>query len=141
MQATLAIGDLAASQWGLVTTAQAGGHGVTSQTVARLTNQGALERLSHGVYRLTGAPPSPLDGLRAAWISLDPSRLAHERLRDDPPIVVSHRSAASVHGLGDLEADEFEFTAGHRKQSRQSDIRIHRGQIESGIGRSSTDSP
>ena len=141
MQAALAVGDLAASQWGLVTTAQAGIHGVTPQTVARLTNQGALERLSHGVYRLTGSPPSPLDGLRAAWISLEPSRLADERLRDDPPIVVSHRSAASSTTWAIFEADEFEFTAGHRKQSRRpTSVSIEAGS-KRGSGQSSTGSP
>jgi predicted transcriptional regulator of viral defense system len=131
MNAVLDLADLAAEQWGLVTTAQARRVGVSPQTVARLTNQGALERMTHGVYRLTGTPPSPLDNLRAAWLALEPARRANERLREHAPAVVSHRSAAAIHELGDLEADEFEFTIAERKQSRRPDIRIHRGQIGS----------
>lgn len=129
MSAALDLADLAAEQWGLVTTAQARSLGVSPQAVARLANQGALERMMHGVYRVTGAPPSPLDDLRAAWLALDPARRARERLLDDAPAVVSHRSAAVIHELGDLEADQYEFTSGERKQTRRPDIRIHRGQV------------
>lgn len=132
MNAVLDLADLAAEQWGLVTTAQARVVGVSPQAVARLTNQGALERMTHGVYRVTGAPPSPLDNLRAAWLALDPARRASERLRDHAQAVVSHRSAAAIHELGDLEADEFEFTSATRKQTRRHDIRIHRGQVDDG---------
>lgn len=132
MSIALDLADLAAAQWGLVTTAQARGVGASAQRVARLTSQGALVRLTHGVYRITGAPPDPLDELRAAWLALDPGRRASERLRDLPPEVVSHRSAAAVHGLGDLEADELEFTVSGRKQTRRPDVRIHRGVMEPG---------
>jgi predicted transcriptional regulator of viral defense system len=129
MSAVLDLADLATEQWGLVTTAQARSLDVSPQAVARLANQGALERMMHGVYRVTGAPPSPLDDLRAAWLALDPARRARERLRDEAPTVVSHRSAAAIHELGDLEADEYEFTSGERKQTRRTDIRIHRGKV------------
>lgn len=129
MHAVLDLADLAAEQWGLVTTAQARSVGVSVQAVARLTNQGALERMTHGVYRVTGAPPSPLDDLRAAWLALDPTRRASERLRDQTPAVVSHRSAAAIHQLGDLETFDLEFTSAERKQTRRPDIRIHRGHV------------
>lgn len=129
MPAVLDLADLGAEQWGLVTTAQARSVGVSPQAVARFTNNGALERMTHGVYRVTGAPATPLDSLRAAWLTLDPERRAGERLRDHSPAVVSHRSAASIHRLGDLEADKFEFTTSERKQTRRPDIRIHRGTV------------
>ena len=132
MPAALDVADLAADQWGLVTTAQARSLGVSAQAVARLTHQGALDRVTHGVYRVTGAPPSPLDDLRAAWLALEPARRAAERLHDEAPTVVSHRSAAAIHELGDLESDEFEFTSAERKQTRRPDIRIHRGQVNRG---------
>lgn len=129
MAAVLYLADLAAEQWGLVTTAQARAVGVPAQGVARLTNQGALERMSHGVYRVAGAPAGPTDEVRAAWLALDPQRTAAARLRDDPPEVVSHRSAAALHDLGDLEADRFEFTVAGRRQSRRPDVRFHRGEV------------
>lgn len=132
MSAALTLADVAAEQWGLVTTAQARALGVSAQGVARLTNQGSLERMTHGVYRVSGAPPEPLDELRAAWLTLDPSLRAAERVRDAAPAVVSHRSAASLHGLGDLDADLHEFTTVGRKQSRRPDIRLHRGHLAAG---------
>ena len=132
MSAVLTLADVAAEQWGLVTTAQARALGVSAQAVARLTNQGSLERMTHGVYRVSGAPPEPVDELRAAWLTLDPSRRAAERVRSAAPALVSHRSAASLHGLGDLDADLHEFTTPARKQSRRPDIRLHRGHLVAG---------
>ena len=122
--------DLAAEQWGLITAAQARVLGVSPQALARLANQGTLERLIHGVYRVGGAPPSPRDELRAAWLTFDSARRANDRLRDESPVVISHRSASAMHELGDVEADHFEFTIGERKQTRRPDIRIHRSQVK-----------
>lgn len=124
----LDLADLASEQWGLLTSAQATRHGATHQAIARLTNQGRLERVSHGVYRIAGSPPEPLDDLRAAWLSLSPQQAARQRLNESAPAVVSHRSAALLHRLGDLDADVFEFTTLARKQSRNTEIRLHRRQ-------------
>lgn len=121
--------DLAAEQWGLVTTAQVRSLGVSPQTVARLAAEGGLDRVTHGVYRVSGVPPSPLDEVRAAWLALDPARRVADRLRDESPVVVSHRSAAAILGLGDLEADRSEFTSLGRKQTRRPGIQIHRGHV------------
>lgn len=132
MSAALVLAGVAAEQWGLVTTAQARALGVSSQSMARLTNQGLLEPMTHGVYRVSGAPPEPTDELRAAWLTLDPSRRSAERARDVSPAVVSHRSAAGLHGLGDLDADLHEFTTEGRKQSRRPDIKLHRGHLAAG---------
>ena len=126
----LDLADVAADQWGLLTTAQARSVGLSPQAVARLAGQGVLERLSHGVYRLTGTPVSPWEGLRAAWLALDPGRVASQRLRDRPPAVVSHRSAAALHQLGDVQADQHEFTVPARRQTRRTEITLYRGQLE-----------
>ncbi|MHA6525486.1 type IV toxin-antitoxin system AbiEi family antitoxin domain-containing protein [Tessaracoccus sp. G1721] len=130
MSVALDLADIAAEQWGLLTSAQARAAGVSAQSLARYANQGLLERLSHGVYRTSGAPPTPLDGLRAAWLTLDPARRRVDRVREQSPAVVSHRSAALVHRLGDLEADEFEFTTPIRKQTRRPSVRLHRAQLQ-----------
>jgi len=39
--------------------------------------------------------------------------------------VVSHRSAASLYGLGHLPADRHEFTIPRRRQTRRPDVTIH----------------
>jgi len=124
----LRVADLAADQGGLLTTAQAKTVGVSPQQIARLARSGVLERVVHGVYRLAGTAHDPLADLRAAWLALEPETLAGDRLAgDDPGGVVSHRSAAVLHGLGDLDADLHEFTVATRRRSRNPEVRFHTG--------------
>lgn len=129
MSDVVELADLAAEQWGFVTTAQARSRGVSAQSMARLARQGLLERLSHGVYRMAGSADTALEDLKVAWLALEPGRMVAERVLEAAPAVVSHRSAALAHGLGDLDADELEFTTAGRKQSRRPDVRLHRGEI------------
>lgn len=123
------IRDVAEGQWGLVTLQQARGADVGWSGVTRLVEAGLLERVAHGVYRVRGAPEPDHLGLRAAWLQLDPGRPAWERLDDRDLAVVSHTSAASLYGVGDLRADVHEFTMPRRRQTRRADVRIHRGRI------------
>ncbi|GEL45066.1 hypothetical protein CHO01_01820 [Cellulomonas hominis] len=119
------VSELAAGQWGLLTTAQAERAGVTRLQLARLAGADVLERVDRGVYAVAGIPAEHR-GVRAAWLALDPARSAEERLAD--PVgagVASHTSAAALHRLGDLLDDEPELTLPHRKQSRRG-IRLHR---------------
>ena len=123
------IRDLAEGQWGLVTLQQARAAGVAWRSLTRLVEAGLLERVAHGVYRVRGgAEPDHLE-LHAAWLQLDPARPAWQRLSDPDVAVVSHASAASLYDVGDLRADVHEFTLPHRRQTRRSDVRIHRGTI------------
>lgn len=132
----LDVAAVAREQWGLVTTAQAAEVGVSAKMMARWANEGAVERLAHGVYKLAGAAYDPREELRSAWLSLDPQRAAADRIGTDPvDAVVSHRSAARLHELGDLDADLHQFTVKGRKQSRRSDVRIR--QRSEGIDRRS----
>lgn len=118
------LADLAADQWGLVTRRQAELLGIPATTLDRLTApDGMLRRVAHGVYQLAGAPtPDHLD-LRAAWLQLAPDVPAWERTKDQG--VISHRSAATVYGLGHLPADRHEFTVARRRQTRRPDVRFH----------------
>ena len=126
-----ALADLAEEQWGLFTRRQAEGTGMAWSTLARLASDGAVvERIAHGVYRLRGAPPVDHLELRAAWLQLAPDCPVWERTPDSG--VVSHRSAASLFGLGHLPADVHEFAMTVRRQSRRADIRLHRGHLEPG---------
>jgi hypothetical protein len=98
--------------------------GIGATTLERLTApKGALERVAHGVYQLAGSPLPDHRDLRAAWLQLAPEVPAWERKPDLG--VVSHRSAASVYGLGHLPADRHEFTIPQRRQTRRPDVRIH----------------
>lgn len=125
----MGLADVAAGQWGMFTTAQARAGGVSAQGVARLCRDGRVERVRHGVYRLAGVPLHMLDQVRAAWLALAPGREVGQRLAGDPVGVLSHRSAAQLHRLGDLDADLHEFTVCSRKQTRDPDVRFHRGSL------------
>src|SRR5450759_3251811 len=96
--------DVAEGQWGLVTLQQARAADVAWRSLTRLVEAGLLERVAHGVYRVRGAPEPDHLELRAAWLQLDPSSPAWQRLDDPDVAVVSHASAASLYGVGDLRA-------------------------------------
>ena len=98
-------------------------------SLARLTHDGLLERVAHGVYRIRGAAEPDHLELRAAWLQLDPGTPAWVRARSPDVAVVSHASAASLYGVGDLRADVHEFTLPVRRQTRRSDVRLHRGRV------------
>jgi predicted transcriptional regulator of viral defense system len=121
------LAPVAEDQWGLVTRRQAERAGVSPATLQRMASSGALDRIAHGVYRLVGTPPSADLELRAAWLQLAPDAPAWDRTPEQG--VVSHRSAAALYGLGHLPADRHDFTLPRRRQSRQTDIRLHERQI------------
>jgi hypothetical protein len=54
------------------------------------------------------------------------------RVRSPNVALVSHASAASLYGVGDLRADVHEFTIPVRRQTRRSDVRLHRGVVPDG---------
>lgn len=122
---------LAEEQWGLFTRQQADQRGMPWSTLSRMVATGRAERVGHGVYRLRGAEPPPQAALRVAWLELAPSVPAWDRNGEQG--VVSHRSAAILFGLGDLPADVHEFTLPVRRQTRRDDVRLHRGDVATGV--------
>jgi Transcriptional regulator, AbiEi antitoxin len=121
--------DLAEGQWGLCTRRQAQQAGVGASSLARLARDGLLERVAHGVYMVRGSGEPDHLQLRAAWLQLQPGALAWERVRSPDVAVVSHASAASLYGVGELRADVHEFTLPVRRQTRRADVRLHRGRV------------
>jgi hypothetical protein len=114
-------------QWGLITKQQVEATGVAWTTLARRVEQGSLERIAHGVYRVRGGGEPDHLKLRAAWLQLEPRVPAWERTAAAG--VVSHRSAGALYGIGHLPADTHEFTLPTRKQTRRKDVRLHRGDV------------
>lgn len=123
------LADIAQDQWGLLTRRQAQDAGLPQRTLQRLAANSTLDRIAHGVYRVSGAPVPDHLALRAAWLQLAPSVPAWARTPEQG--VVSHRSAAALYGLGHLPADQHEFTLAARRQTRRTDVRLHRGHIAS----------
>lgn len=130
--ALAAISPVASEQWGMITSGQARRLGVSRQDLNRLVRDGTLDVADQAarVYRLTGAPEDPnLDPLRAAWLQLGGSKWWHERIAA-PDVVITHRSAAHLRGLGDLIPDRHEFHATTRLRPRRNDIKLRvRSQI------------
>ena len=127
LEAQRRLADITASQWGMVTARQAEAVGVGHLELSRLARGGHLERLEHGIYRDSGAPADHLEYLRAAWLSTEPDHLAGDRLRDrENGVVISGRSAATVHRIGDLREGAHEFTSPDRRQTRRPDIRYRK---------------
>ena len=95
------LGQVTASQWGMVTTAQAASLGVSRLALARAAEAGHLIRLTQGVYREAGAPADEFEDLRAGWLATDPTRTAEDRLSEGSAgVVVSGVSAAWLHKMG-----------------------------------------
>ena len=115
----------------MFTRQQAEQRGMAWSTLSRMVATGRAERVGHGVYRLRGAEPPAQAALRVAWLELAPSVPVWSRSVDQG--VVSHRSAAMLFGLGDLPADEHEFTLPVRRQTRRDDVRLHRGDVADGV--------
>ncbi|GAB3847475.1 type IV toxin-antitoxin system AbiEi family antitoxin domain-containing protein [Nesterenkonia populi] len=121
------LADVAASQWGLVTTAQARDQGVDRLTLSRLAAQGHYIRTEKGVYQSASAPPSEFDELRAAWLSLSPSLLAHERQASpSTDFIATGVSAAALHEIGDLRQERLQFDHYKRKQTQRPNLRLRK---------------
>jgi hypothetical protein len=96
--------------------------------LSRMVARGELERVIHGVYATPSATGDEVSEKRAVWLSLDPARLAHDRLADSPPTgVISHASAAAMHGIGDILEPQVEVTLPARYRARRDELRAHRG--------------
>ncbi|MCR6481537.1 hypothetical protein M8542_01780 [Amycolatopsis sp. OK19-0408] len=112
-----------AEQWGMVTSRQAKGLGVDAVTLHRLTNARFLESVRRGVHAATSAAAGPAREEQAVWLALNPATPGWERpLLDPDGGVVSHQSAARLHGLGELVNSRLTFTVPKRRDVRDSDV-------------------
>ncbi len=91
--------DVAAEQYGYVTTRQARERGVTANTLRMMATRGALERVARGVYRMQAFPPSQYDEYMEA--SLWPAGVRG---------VISHGSALALRGLSDINPSRVHIT-------------------------------
>lgn len=124
-EALAVLGEYAADQWGMVTTAQAVRVGVDTAMLHRLTDYGHLHVVRRAVYAPATAAITPHRDVQAAWLALNPSVPAWKRPKLDPDgAVVSHRTAANVHGFGDMFVDSIELTVPRRRESGDPQLRL-----------------
>lgn len=104
-----------------MTTSQAEAVGVDRGTLFELVRLGALERARHGIYRLTMAPPSPHDHIRAVWLQAEPGPLRPEQRR----AAVCRQTAAELYGIGDLFPPAIQMTLPVPRRTNQRDVRFY----------------
>lgn len=125
-----ALGDYSAGQWGMVTTAQARWAGIDTVTLTRLVEQGLLVRPRRGVYAVAAAEETEHADIKAAWLALNPTVPAWERLNlDTDGGAISHRSAAVLHDLGELVAEDVEVIVPRRRNLRDPSLRLRKRSI------------
>ena len=110
-----ALFDVASSQEGLFTTAQAGDAGYSPQLLQKHLRAGRIQRIRRGVYRLVHFPPGEHEDLAAVW-------LWSERAG-----VFSHDTALSLHDLSDILPSRLHLTVPASWRSRR--LRVPRGVV------------
>ena len=95
--------QIAESQLGYFTTAEANDAGVHRARLAQLAAHGDIERLSRGVYRLTRYPLSPLGQYMEAV-------LWPQVRRPGARGVISHDSALAIYGLSNVSPAKVHLT-------------------------------
>jgi predicted transcriptional regulator of viral defense system len=109
-----ALFNVAESQAGYFTTAQAGRVGYSRALVSYHARTGSFSREATGVYRLVRYPASSLEDLFRVWLQLGADA------------VISHDSALSLYGLSDLMPGEVHATVPRNASRRRANIRLHR---------------
>jgi predicted transcriptional regulator of viral defense system len=108
--------QLAGDRNGIFTAASARAAGITSSALAYYARTGAIERVAHGVYRLTDYPSNPESAFIAAAAALG----------DDA--VVSHESALRLYEVSDVAPSQLHFTIPRHRRYRTlpaNDIVLH----------------
>lgn len=95
--------EIAENQAGYFTAAQARAAGLHQVRLVQLAQQGAIERVSRGVYRFTRFPISPLGHYMEAV-------LWPQVRRPDVVGVISHESALAIHELSDVNPARIHVT-------------------------------
>ena len=123
MQTFERIAPITAQQAGFVSTAQAARVGVAPRALTRLAAAGVLDRPLRGVFRVLAAPTPPRSEILAAWTLLQGDRLPWEQaLAGQPPVVISHTSAAQIHGLGTFPVNRPTFVVTRRRHDPPSGV-------------------
>ena len=123
--------ELAASQWGLFTTAQANGEGASRTQLSRMAERGRIEPASYGVYRMADGEETAYAPIKAAWLSLFPNETAYDRLRARPrDAVVAGRTAAAMHGDTGFYEAPFSFDVAMPKRTAREDVRLRHWPVD-----------
>ena len=116
-----AIYELAEARHGYLTAAEAKATGISPLALVKMASRGVIERISHGVYRLTHFPLFPHGQYIEAV--LWPQGVTG---------VLSHESALALHGLSDVSPSKVHITVPRKHRVRRAIpgyMVIHRGSV------------
>ena len=123
--------ELATSQWGLFTSAQALAVGASRTQLSRLASKRQIEPVSYGVYRLANGEETPHTPIKAAWLSLFPKRTAYDRLQSRPyDAIVAGKTAACMHGDTEFYESPYTFAMADGKRSVRKDTELHSWHVD-----------
>lgn len=112
-----ALFEIAADQYGYVTTRDAKALNIPAKRVAEMAEAGLLERVAHGTYRFLAFPVSKLDQYKEA--TLWPNGAGG---------VLSHATALDLHELCDVNSEKIHLTVpqGFRTNSKRPQPKVYR---------------
>ncbi|HUV10728.1 MAG TPA: type IV toxin-antitoxin system AbiEi family antitoxin domain-containing protein [Acidimicrobiia bacterium] len=108
------IAQRAASQHSVISWAQARALGASPQEIRHQVDVGAWERPHDGVYVIAGTRPTYEQRLVAACLAVGPEA------------AVSHRAAATIHGLLSYSDPPVEITTTRRRSPERDGVVVHR---------------
>lgn len=118
--------EVADSQFGLFTAAQARARGVERYELARATHREVLRRVHHGVYAFVESDHwCTFEDWAAQWLALDPSADIRTRRRR-PGAIVSHQTAAAIQNLGSITTNWLTLSGPQRINVRAERTRAYR---------------
>lgn len=129
IEAIRIINDIASSQKGLFTSAQAKALGVERYALSRLEGLGNIERLAKGVYRMGGSPSTREEDVLAAWLSIDPGRRPGDIAGEGVPVAMG-ATAAWLYGIGEVGPSPYEFCTPERKQTKRPNLIIRKRRLD-----------
>ena len=114
------LNEIAFRQAGYFTARQAAELGFSAQSQKYHADRGTWARIGRGLYRL------------AKWPSNDADNFTRWYVWSDTRGVISHDSAAAVHGLGDLDPRQVHLTLPTERRTRLPGVSLHADELPTG---------
>ena len=129
IEAIRVVNDIASSQRGLFTSAQAQALGVERYALSRLEGLGNIERLAKGVYRMGGAPSVREEDVLAVWLSINPGRRPGDISAEGTPVAMG-ATAAWLHSIGEIGPSPYEFCTPKRRQTKRANLILRKRRLD-----------
>lgn len=118
------IKELALSEGGVFTTAQAARLDIPRDALAYAARSGRIERIAQGAYRYASAEDDGYDELRALWKLTNPDSFSYERMSRNAwdGVAICGPTASAILEIGDLYATPYHISVPRRFNSRKAGV-------------------